>query len=526
MARTPAAEADAAPSPDGGHRALLLRLACAAIALGVLARLAMPFVSDLYQDGATFAAMGDSWSRTHELLMPHGDVGSSNTTPTYSQHHPPGYPTYLGLFFSVAGYGLAQAKLAAVLVSLAAVAVVWLATRDLHGPLAGAMAAGLVALEPHLVWATGTGFSESLTLLLFTGMAWAAVRSLRDDRFVLLAALFAGLLYLTRISRAGLAWFLLVAGAAALGWGVYHKRRAFFRSPWYLGALGVFLLVLLLWAWRNVEVLAGGDWSTASPLRALLLPDPLGAYRAILGKLVLFALFLAFYAAFFAPDLRRSLQRPRDKEATLLWLLFGAVFTLGALISGLYWLTDGGAFWWLDNHRYLIVGLVPLSWLFLRDLRPDRAAVVKYGAMAAAFLLVSTVVVLNPTRNPEARAGEWMSPYLEPGDNVYLGNVAKYSLYPYVDAPRDVNFTLFRLAGPRITIGGPPPTWFVTDQADLKLGGYTKVAEFRQQYLRDAVLWGDEATTEVVSRVYLRTDLVAGRGVPTGVNETRGWGLG
>lgn len=525
MARTRAATttAEVAAAPQD-HRALLLKLAYAAIALGVLARLAMPFVSDLYQDGATFVAMGDAWSQSHELLMPHGDVGTSDTTPAPSQHYPPGYPVYLGLFFSVAGYGLMQAKLASLLVSLLAVGAVWWATRDLYGDLAGAMAAGLVALEPHLLWVTGTGFTENLTLVFFAATAWAAVKSLRDDRYVLLVALFGGLVYLTRVSTAGVGWFLAVAGLGALGWGVYHKRGAILRSPWYLGALGVFLAVFLLWAWRNAQ--AFGDAASASPLRTLALADPLGAYKAVMGKLVLFLLFLAFYAAFFAPDLRASLRRLREKETAVLWLLFAVVFLLGVIISGLYWLTDQGPFWWLDNHRYLIVGLVPLAWLFLRDLKPDRAAVMKYGAMAAAFLLVGGVVLLNPVRNPESRAGEWMSPYLVPGDNVYLGKISKYSLYPYVDEPQDVNFTIFRLSGPRLVIDGPPPTWFVTNQANLSLGGYTKVAEFRQNYLRDALLWGDEAATEVITRVYLRSDLVGARNVPTGVEETSGWGLG
>jgi hypothetical protein len=522
--RAAAKTTEAAPAPEG-HRALLLKLAYVAIALGILARLAMPFAADLYQDGATFAAMGDAWSQTRELRMPHGDVGTSSTTPAYSEHYPPGYPVYLGLFFSVAGYGLMQAKLAALLASLAAVAVVWWATRDLYGDLAGAMAAGLVALEPHLLWVTGTGFTENLTLVFFAATAWAAVKSLRDDRYVLLVALFGALVYLTRVSRAGVGWFLLFAGVAALGWGLYHKRRDFFRSPWYLGAIGVFLLVFLVWMWRNVATFADGDWSAASPLRTLVLSDPLGAYKAIMGKLAMFLLFLAFYAAFFAPDLRDSLRRLREKETAVLWLLFAVVFLLAVVISGLYWLTDQGPFWWLDNHRYMIVGLVPLAWLFLRDLKPDRAALVKYGAMAGAFLLVSAVVVLNPVRNPESRAAEWMDPYLVPGDNVYLGKISKYSLYPYVENPEEVNFTIFRLAGPRITIDGPPPTWFVTNQANLTLGGYTKVAEFRQHYLRDAILWGDEAATEVITRVYLRSDLVGARNVPTNVTQTYGWGL-
>lgn len=511
------------------RRALLLKLAYAAIALGLLARALMPFAADLYQDGATYVAMGDSWAQNGELIMPHGDVGHSNTTPVHSQQYPPAYPTYYGLFFKVFGAGLAQAKAAALVVSLAAVGAVYLATRDLHGRFVAALATGLVALEPHLVWVTGTGFSENLTLLFFTAMAWAVVKSLKDDRYVLLVALFGALVYLTRISRAGVGYFVVFAGLGALAWGLYHKRKAFFRSPWYMGAIAVFLLVFGLWAWRNVQLFTGGDWASSDYLdlrQTLRLSDPIGAYKAILGKVPLFLAFFAFYAFAFLPDLRRSWSRLReDREAAVLWLVVAVVWLLALVMSGLYWFSDQGPVWWLDNHRYVIVALVPLAWLALRELRPDRAGLLKYGAAASVFLLLTALVVVNPVRYPEARAAEWMDPYLVPEDNIYLGKVSKYSLYPYVQDPEEVNFTIFRLTAQGIRITGPTPTWFVTNNADLgQIGGYTRVATFRQHYLLDSVYFG-ESSKEVVTRVWVRSDLVDARGIPTNVTEEAWPGL-
>jgi 4-amino-4-deoxy-L-arabinose transferase-like glycosyltransferase len=163
----------------------LERIGLAALAAGVLLRLAAPFLMDFRSDGDTYTAMGHAWMMRHEFLMPYGDVTTWGPLPPgYSNHYPPAYPFYLGVVFSIFGFGLWQAKWAAVVVAVAALVVVYYTTRDLYGKTAAALAAGLMGLEPHLLWVTGAGFSENMVLLFFALTLWAIVRPLKDDRYI------------------------------------------------------------------------------------------------------------------------------------------------------------------------------------------------------------------------------------------------------------------------------------------------------------------------------------------------------
>lgn len=110
----------------------LERIGLAALAAGIVLRLAAPFLMDFRSDGDTYVAMGHAWTMHREFIMPYGDVTTwAPTPPGYSNHYPPAYPFYLGLVFEVFGYGLWQAKWAAVAMSLAALAAVYWTTRDL-----------------------------------------------------------------------------------------------------------------------------------------------------------------------------------------------------------------------------------------------------------------------------------------------------------------------------------------------------------------------------------------------------------
>src|SRR5579884_2561592 len=170
------------------------RIGLAVVAAGVVLRLATPFFMDFRSDGDTYVAMGHAWMLHHAFIRPYGDVTTwGPTPPQYSNHYPPLYPFYLGLVFSVFGFGLVQAKVASVAMALGALAAVYLCSRDLYGRDVAALVTGLLAVEPHLVWAAGTGFSENMVLLFFALTMWAILRSLKDDRYVVLAGLFAGL---------------------------------------------------------------------------------------------------------------------------------------------------------------------------------------------------------------------------------------------------------------------------------------------------------------------------------------------
>ena len=162
---------------------------------------------------------GHSWSRWHDLLpdaVAHGARKRSGAG--YSHHFPPAYPFALGLIFSAIGFGVAQAKAAIVAVSLAALGAVYATTRNLFGADRALLVAGLVALEPGLIWVTGIGLSENFSLLFATLTVWAFLRSLTDLRFILPTGLFWTAVYLAR-SSAGVFGLLPAIAGAFLGGG-------------------------------------------------------------------------------------------------------------------------------------------------------------------------------------------------------------------------------------------------------------------------------------------------------------------
>jgi len=258
----------------------LERVGLAAIAAGVVLRLLAPFFMDLRSDGDTYTAMGQAWAMHREFIMPYGDVTTwAATPPGYSNHYPPAYPFFLGIVFSLFGFGLWQAKWAAVFISILALVAVYATTRDLYGRTAAALAAGIMALEPHLLWVTGAGFSENMVLLFFALTMWAIVRSLEDDRYIVLAGLFAGLTYL---SRASVGYFFVIAGTGGFFWRLAYRGWGVLANKWYLSAIVLFLGIMGAWAYRNVSLFGYAPEVIVLGPSLLLAAGALGAFALTL----------------------------------------------------------------------------------------------------------------------------------------------------------------------------------------------------------------------------------------------------
>src|SRR5581483_4532779 len=66
------------------------RIGLAALAAGVVLRLAAPFFMDFRSDGDTYVAMGQPWMVHHLFLLPIGDETSwVPPAPQFSKHCPP-----------------------------------------------------------------------------------------------------------------------------------------------------------------------------------------------------------------------------------------------------------------------------------------------------------------------------------------------------------------------------------------------------------------------------------------------------
>ena len=576
----------------------LERVGLAAIMAGIVLRVAAPFFMDFRADGDTYTAMGHAWALHGEFLMPYGDVSTWGPLPPgHSNHYPPAYPFYLGVVFTLFGFGLWQAKWAAVVVAVAALGVVYLCTRDLYGRVPAALATGLLALEPHLVWVTGTGFSENMVLLFFALTMWAILKSLTDDRYIVLAGLFAGLAYL---SRASVGYFFVVAGAGGFLWRLTFRGWSVLANRWYLAAIAVFGTIILSWAGRNVALFG---WATQTrpgealvgqasilllvagvvvtlpflarrPMRTLpnlapglallaagvILPVLAVALRslnadggllakqwvlsiprwetssytryvqnyalertdlwahALVRKIPFFVAFLAWYVVAFLPESWRAARRFRDERTSALWLSVFLVWVIAWAISSMFWVFEQSSLYWFDNHRYVVIGLLPLAWLLLREARLERASTrLRVILLTLSLFAASGAVFTDPIRYSDLRAAEFMDGYLREGDEVAVdGGTIKYAFYPYLTHPEQVRIYGCEAFTDVATRSGPchgeadaegNQADFILTLRNSTYQGYAWVGDFKQRYSDGGVM---------TATLYARDDVVRERGIPTG----------
>lgn len=497
------------------------RIGMAMIAAGIVLRFAAPFLMDFRSDGDTYVAMGHAWALRHEFLMPYGDVTTWGPTPPgYSNHYPPLYPLYLGLVFSAFGFGLWQAKWAAVAISIAALGVVYLATRDLYGRVSAALVTGILAIEPQLLWVTGAGFSENLVLLLFAVTMWAILRSLKDDRYIVIAGLFAALAYL---SRASVGYFFVIAGVGGLAWRIYYRRWKVFTNVWYMGAILLFGAVVAAWAIRNVVLfgwvaesitLFGTTWDFQMPLwetssytryvqnYAIERPDKWR--HALIAKIPLFLAFLAWYALPFLPESWKATKRIREEDTSALWLSIALLWIIGWIIAAMFWVFEGGPMYWLIHHRYVVIGILPLAWLIVREARVERASFrLRYVLVAVSLFAACGATIMSPVKFSDLRAAEHMDQYLVAGDEIGIdGGTIKYAFYAYLTHPESV-----QVYG--VGTDGYSPEFIVTLKTDGDYGPeYTRVGEWRQTFWNGGVM---------PAYLLARNDVIAERDIVTGV---------
>jgi len=316
-----------------------------------------------------------------------------------SHHFAPGLPVIESTFVWLLGDNVVALVLPLTLLSAAAVGVLWLTTGDLFGRQAAVLAAGAVSLEwTGAVFGTWLGYTENLVLIALTLTLWAIVRSLRDDRYVVLAGLFAGLGYL---SKASIGWLFLIAGLGGLAYRVVFRGRAVFRNRWYWTGVAVFALPVLIWAYRNVSLFWDGTllgladaWQTSSFLAGVIataLNDPVQLAVGMAGVLPVLFGFVALPFVPLARPLLAGLRRWREEEAFGLMLAVGLIFSLGWFFAAAFWATDHDSLTWADPVRYVMPAQVPLLWLTLR--RDHRAST---RAWAASYVLLLAMSLLIP----------------------------------------------------------------------------------------------------------------------------------
>jgi uncharacterized membrane protein YhaH (DUF805 family) len=486
-----------------GPQARWLALAAGvAIASGVLLRGGAVARMDIWEDGVVYAEMGRSVARYGAFLLPDGErMGRSfSSGPGYSHHFPPAYPFALGLVFSGLGFGLWQAKLANLGISLAALAAVWATTRNLFGAQTARLVTGLVALDPGLVWVTGIGLSENLSLLFATLTIWAFLRSLHDVRFLLPTGVFWTVVYLARASAGPFG--LLPAAAGAYWWSRFRGWRELL-SQWCLAAGAIFVAAAGAWSWRNYDLF--GSTATSLYMSSAIdwgLSQPALFGQALAGKGAFFGTLFLVYALAFAPELRASLRRLRDAETSALWLFVCGIWGLAWLVTAAFWPYEQKSFFSFDHQRYIVLGAVPLWWLALRAGGRERASLAwRWAGLAALLLVTSSLVVAEPIRRSTARAAEFLNLYLRDGDSIMLfGSAPKYDLSLHLERHDAIEVRTTALSEP------PAFALFGDTLPDPLPPGYRLVGSFEQR-----------GPVPSVTHVLAREAVVRERSVPTGL---------
>lgn len=449
---------------DARHRRLLWGL----LLIGAALRLLGPAHVTLSPDASRFALVGRSLALGQGFSIPTPDAtGALVAVPDH--HVAPLWPTILSLVYRVFGYSPEATAWTGVVVGLAAIAVVGLATRRILGPDAGLAAATLVAVYPRLVFSGPVGNSEDLSVIFFALTLMSVLLSLQQPRWMVAAGAFAALSFLTRAAAGSL---FIVAGLLGLAWRLAHRGRGGVLHPAYLGGAALFLGVVAAWTTRNLLTFWDGSWSTlvaaaqtndwSSYAQSQAWEQP-GAYLGVVARQVfVFALVALIPVGALWPLLRRAASRGRvTEEATSgLWLAIGVTALMGVLIGAAFTLVELDTFSLVDHERYLVVALVPLAWLALREVRAPREAN-RFLALCA-FLLVFSVAAFDVgiTRGT-ALAGIEVAQSMQPGDSVSVRAEPWYFTLAYfvdkspVFTSQDAKFTI---------VYNPPPgasgEWF------------------------------------------------------------------
>jgi len=160
---------------------------------------------------------------------------------------PPLYPAFISLVYRIAGANHRVIPWAQVLLGALVCGLVQRIGRRAGGPVAGNVAASLVALDPTYVFATNLFASENLYALWFAAGLWLAGKPWLRCRVPVAAGIAFGLGALTRAIGLGVPFVVALAR-----WRAFPSRRAWVRATAWMVVTS--LLTIAPWTLRNMVV--------------------------------------------------------------------------------------------------------------------------------------------------------------------------------------------------------------------------------------------------------------------------------
>ncbi|MEM3397256.1 MAG: glycosyltransferase family 39 protein [Thermoplasmata archaeon] len=414
------------------------------IALRILSFWFIPASTDAF----VYAAMGEAFLKQGEFILPLGNSFFIPGNPEFSHHFPPLYPIYLSLFFLFFGVSVEVLQIASIISGLLLIPTTYFCTSDIWGKRCGLAAASIMAVEPASIYIGGLGFAENLLCALFILTMWAILKGIKDERYIVLAGLFAGLSYLTKSS---MGWFFIIAGICGLTWRFYYIRWKVFRSKYYMLGIGVFLALWGIWAVRNLIHFWDGNlltlftaWETSEYIAYVQYNVFSYPWEFLYVFVLRIPLFFLFFLMLAWPWLLEFWKMKKLEETnSALLLSIGLVYLIGMFFASAFWVFEHHPIFWFLIIRYVMPANISIIWLVVNYYAKDwnekekrcafnRGWLTSFLTVFIVALLVTTPLIGVPRERGEIKALVWLRENGHDGMSIALQGIHQYEVYIYL----------------------------------------------------------------------------------------------
>lgn len=323
------------------------------ITFGVILRIATYWTGVVHGDGSLYAALGNGLVQHHNFV-----VLPWENQPLYD--FPLTYPAYLAGFYLTFGFNISTTKIAAIVMSVLILPIIYLATRDLLGHQKALVVTAVIALSEGLIITTAGNCTENMLILFMVPMIWSIIKGFEEDKYIPLVGLFGGLTYITKqvpgvtIVVAGMIAFIL--------WRFYYMKWSIFKNRNYLLAGTIFCVFVFT---RVMLMQTGGVMRTVSATEGYALFTTTRGLFEFIMQVPLHLILPALFFIFWIPELKIAFCKRKQEYYSFLWLIVIGVMLLALLHAagrqtGLATLSAASA-------RYFTLAYVPLLWLLLKD---------------------------------------------------------------------------------------------------------------------------------------------------------------
>jgi 4-amino-4-deoxy-L-arabinose transferase-like glycosyltransferase len=359
---------------EDGKGLTFRRFLYAIIVLGIVLRILTFWSGYMYWDSAYYIQMGRSFSEGGNFILPWGDPFSSAHTghvPEPSHHFSPLFPMYLGSIYAVLGFSLGLTRLLAILMSLLLLLVIQKTSKDLVGGDKALIMTAVFSVQPCLLMTTRDLMPENIIVMLFVLTIWAIIKAIKDDRYMVLAAIFAAASYLTKSS---VGYLFIIAGVGGFAWRFLYIRWEVFKRKYYLMAIVLFLGIVAAWALRNIRTFGWPNWSTSPYLDQALVEgfrSPLGFFGTLVVTVPFFLAISLTFGSYWLPWIRRSLSGIKRERTSAMWLAVLLTFVISLWFSVALANFEGSDEWThsLDRIRYLVIAFPPMMWAIMDEVK-------------------------------------------------------------------------------------------------------------------------------------------------------------